>query len=98
MVGGSSPSGPTNIASNKSRLFAQPAFFFTVFLVSTAVCFRVFPGGVLKWLKSQGVEATDAKKHIQLRYQGKVSHMPRHPGDEITTGLAEAIKKQLGLK
>ena len=52
----------------------------------------------LKWLKSQGVEATDAKRHIQLRYQGKVSHMPRHPGDEITTGLAEAIKKQLGLK
>ena len=52
----------------------------------------------LKWLKSQGVEATDAKRHIQLRYQGKVSHMPRHPGDEITTGLGEAIKKQLGLK
>lgn len=51
----------------------------------------------LKWLKNQGVEVKNSKKHLKLYYDEKISYMPRHPGKEIPTGTVEAIKKQLGL-
>lgn len=52
----------------------------------------------LRWLKNQGVQTKDVKKHLQLRLNGKVSHLPRHPNQELTTGTVEGVKKQLGLK
>ncbi|CCW31126.1 mRNA interferase [Xenorhabdus nematophila] len=52
----------------------------------------------LKWLKAQGVETENGKKHLKLYYKGKISHLPRHPSQELTTGLVEGVKKQLGLK
>ena len=59
-----SPSGPTNIVSNKSRLFPQAAFFFTVFPVSTAVCFRVFPFVSARdvGVQSQAIRRSDAER------------------------------------
>lgn len=50
-----------------------------------------------RWLKAQGVEIKDGKKHLKLYYQGRQSTMPRHPGKEIHEGLRKAIIKQLGL-
>lgn len=51
----------------------------------------------LRWLKEQGVETKNGKKHLKLYYDGKISHLPRHPAEELPTGLVEAVKKQLGL-
>ncbi|MCW7549773.1 MULTISPECIES: type II toxin-antitoxin system HicA family toxin [Photorhabdus] len=50
-----------------------------------------------KWLESQGVEVWDGTNHLKLRYKGKRSVMPRHPGNEIKEALRRAIIKQLGL-
>ncbi|PRJ54088.1 type II toxin-antitoxin system HicA family toxin [Haemophilus influenzae] len=52
----------------------------------------------LKWLKANGVEVENSSKHLKLYYQGKISHLPRHPAQELKKGLVEGIKKQLGLK
>ncbi|HHF1624533.1 TPA: type II toxin-antitoxin system HicA family toxin [Haemophilus influenzae] len=52
----------------------------------------------LKWLKANGVEVENGSKHLKLYYQGKISHLPRHPAQELKKGLVEGIKKQLGLK
>lgn len=52
----------------------------------------------LRWLKQQGVIATNAKRHVKLKLNGKTSFLPRHPADELGTGLVEAVKKQLNLK
>ncbi|MDA8478995.1 type II toxin-antitoxin system HicA family toxin [Citrobacter sp. Awk 4] len=51
-----------------------------------------------RWLESQGVEVTNGTNHLKLRYHGKRSVMPRHPGDEIKEPLRKAILKQLGLR
>ncbi|WP_277268302.1 type II toxin-antitoxin system HicA family toxin [Pantoea septica] len=51
-----------------------------------------------RWLESQGVEVSNGTNHLKLRYNGKRSVMPRHPGSEIKEGLRKAIIKQLGLK
>ncbi|MEZ2893577.1 type II toxin-antitoxin system HicA family toxin [Providencia rettgeri] len=50
-----------------------------------------------KWLVSQGVEISEGSKHLKLRFKGKRSTMPRHPGKEIDESLRKAILKQLGL-
>ena len=50
-----------------------------------------------RWLETQGVAVTNGSGHLKLRYQGKRSVMPRHPGDEIKEPLRKAILKQLGL-
>lgn len=50
-----------------------------------------------RWLESQGVEVTNGTNHLKLRYRGKGSVMPRHPGSEIKEPLRKAIIKQLGL-
>ncbi|AOF53719.1 mRNA interferase [Rodentibacter pneumotropicus] len=52
----------------------------------------------LRWLKEQGVIAENGKKHLKLYYNGKISRLPRHPSEELKTGLVEGVKKQLGLK
>ncbi|POP42387.1 mRNA interferase [Superficieibacter electus] len=50
-----------------------------------------------RWLESQGVQVSNGTNHLKLRYKGKRSVMPRHPGDEIKEPLRKAILKQLGL-
>ncbi|WAT01503.1 type II toxin-antitoxin system HicA family toxin [Rouxiella chamberiensis] len=51
-----------------------------------------------RWLESQGVEVYDGTKHLKLRFKGKRSVMPRHPGSELDDRLRKVILKQLGLK
>ena len=51
----------------------------------------------LRWLKAHGVEVKNGTKHLKLYYGGKISHLPRHPAEELPTGLVEGVKKQLGL-
>lgn len=60
--------------------------------------FDVKQSEFLRWLLAQGVEAKDGKRHLKLYFNGKQSHLPRHPGAELKTGLVEGVKKQLGLK
>lgn len=50
-----------------------------------------------RWLETQGVEISDGTNHLKLRFKGKRSVMPRHPGKEIKESLRKAIIKQLGL-
>ncbi|AGO15627.1 type II toxin-antitoxin system HicA family toxin [Glaesserella parasuis] len=52
----------------------------------------------LRWLKANGVEVENGTKHLKLYYNGKRSHLPKHPSQELKTGLVEGVKKQLGLK
>jgi mRNA interferase HicA len=49
-------------------------------------------------LKALGVEIKNGTKHLKLYYNGKRSTLPRHPSEELKTGLVEGVRKQLGLK
>jgi mRNA interferase HicA len=51
-----------------------------------------------RWLAKQGVTFGEQKgSHLKLYFQGRQSVLPMHHKD-ISKGLVEAIKKQLGLK
>jgi len=51
-----------------------------------------------RWLAKQGVTfGTQKGSHLKLFYNGRVSVLPMHHKD-ISKGLLEDIKKQLGLK
>lgn len=52
----------------------------------------------VRWLKSQGATFKDGTKHIKVYCNGEMSHLPRHPSQELKTGLVEGVKKQLKLK
>lgn len=52
----------------------------------------------LRWLKANGVIVENGTKHLKLYYNGRLSRLPRHPNQELKTGLVEGVKKQLGLK
>lgn len=51
----------------------------------------------VRWLKAQGVEISDGAKHLKLKKNDKQSTLPRHPSQELKTGLIQGVKKQLGL-
>lgn len=51
-----------------------------------------------RWLANQGVTFAEGANHTKAYYQGKQTTLPRHPGQEIGTGLRLKILKQLGLK
>jgi mRNA interferase HicA len=51
-----------------------------------------------RWLAKQGVSfGAQTGSHLRLYYQGRLSVLPMHHKD-ISKGLLEDIKKQLGLK
>ena len=51
-----------------------------------------------RWLAKQGVAFGSQKgSHLKLFFQGRTSVLPMHHKD-ISKGLVEDIKKQLGLK
>ena len=51
-----------------------------------------------RWLAKQGVKFGDQKgSHLKLFFSGRQSVLPMHHKD-MPKGLAEDIKKQLGLK
>jgi len=51
-----------------------------------------------RWLTQQGATFEPGKgSHLKVRLNGKTSVLPMH-GKELKKGLAEGIKKQLGLK
>lgn len=52
----------------------------------------------VKWLRLHGAVFKEGTKHVKVYLNGKQSHLPRHPSKELTTGLVEDVKKQLGLK
>jgi mRNA interferase HicA len=52
-----------------------------------------------RWLESQGATLGKQKgSHLKVYLHGKQSILPMHKSKEIGTGLAEKIKKDLGLK
>ncbi|NHZ98059.1 type II toxin-antitoxin system HicA family toxin [Massilia sp. CCM 8734] len=52
-----------------------------------------------RWLLKQGAEITPAKgSHFKVSLNGKTAVFPDHGTKEIGKGLAESIKKNLGLK
>lgn len=52
----------------------------------------------VKWLPEQGATFKHGTKHLKIYLNGRQSTLPRHPGQELKTGLVEGVKKQLGLK
>ncbi len=52
----------------------------------------------LRWLIAQGVTVENGSKHLKLYYNGKQATLPRHPSQEIKTGLVNGVQKQLGIK
>jgi mRNA interferase HicA len=51
-----------------------------------------------RWLAAQGATFKPGKgSHLRVELNGKVSYLPMHSKD-LKKGLAEDIKKQLGLK
>lgn len=52
----------------------------------------------VRWLKQQGVTFKDGKKHLKLYLNGHQTILPRHPTEDLKTGLVEGVKKQLKLK
>lgn len=52
-----------------------------------------------RWLREQGVCIAPGKgSHLRASLNGKRSTIPDHGSKEIGKGIAEKIKKQLGLK
>lgn len=51
-----------------------------------------------RWLAAQGCTFKEGSKHTKVYRGDKQSTLPRHPGQELKTGLVNAIKKQLGLE
>lgn len=52
----------------------------------------------VRWLKQNGATFKEGANHLKVYLNGKQSHLPRHPGKELKTGLVEGVKKQLNLK
>ena len=52
----------------------------------------------LRWLKANGVQVENGTRHLILTLNGKRTHLPRHPSQELKTGLVQGVKKDLGLK
>jgi mRNA interferase HicA len=51
-----------------------------------------------RWLAAQGAIFSPGKgSHLKVEINGKTSYLPMHSKD-LKKGLAEDIKKQLGLK
>ena len=51
-----------------------------------------------RWLAAQGATFSPGKgSHLKIELKGKTSYLPMHSKD-LKKGLAEDIKKQLGLK
>jgi mRNA interferase HicA len=48
-------------------------------------------------LAKAGCTFEDRKKHTRVFYQGRESHMPRHPSKEIKKGTVQGILRQLGI-
>lgn len=65
-----------------------------------AYCKYVKTSEFMRWLKKQGVqfESRNGTSHHTATLGDKTTTIPVHPSKEIGTGLAEKIKKQLGLK
>lgn len=52
----------------------------------------------VRWLAQKGATFKDGSKHLKVYCNGRQTVLPRHPSKELKQGLAEAVKKQLGLK
>lgn len=52
-----------------------------------------------RWLERQGVKITPGHgSHHKATFKGRITTFPSHGSKEIGKGLAEQIKKDLGLK
>lgn len=52
----------------------------------------------VRWLAEQGATFKNGKKHLKVYLNGMQTILPRHPSQELKTGLVEGVKKQLKLK
>ena len=52
----------------------------------------------VRYLKKLGATFEERTNHIRVFLNGQMSHLPRHPAQELKTGLVEGIKKQLKIK
>jgi len=52
----------------------------------------------VRWLAQKGATFKDGSKHLKVYCNGRQTVLTRHPSKELKQGLAEAVKKQLGLK
>ena len=52
----------------------------------------------VRWLAKQGATFKQGTKHLKVYLNGERSQVPRHPSEELKTGLVEGVKKQLKLK
>jgi mRNA interferase HicA len=52
----------------------------------------------VRWLRDQGAEVQEGKKHLKVYLNGKQTTVPRHPGKEISNVFVRVIKKQLDIK
>ncbi|WP_454763590.1 type II toxin-antitoxin system HicA family toxin [Cupriavidus campinensis] len=50
-----------------------------------------------RWLAEQGCTFKEGSCHTRVYLNGRQSTLPRHPGQEMKTGLLKAIKRQLEL-
>lgn len=46
----------------------------------------------LRWLIKHGVKVENGTRHLKLYYQENVSHLSRHPSQELKTGTVEGLK------
>jgi mRNA interferase HicA len=52
----------------------------------------------VRWLADQGATFKDGKKHLKVYCNDEQTILPRHPSQELKTGLVEGVKKKLKLK
>lgn len=52
----------------------------------------------VRWLRARGATFKDGSKHLKVYLNGQQTILPRHPADELKTGLVEGVKKKLKLK
>ena len=47
----------------------------------------------VRWLRAQGVHIEPGGKHLKLYYNGRRSHMPNHPNQELANGTMGVMDK-----
>lgn len=52
----------------------------------------------VRWLRDNGADFKDGKKHLKVYCNGEQTILPRHPSAELKTGIVEGVKKRLKLK
>jgi mRNA interferase HicA len=93
--GGIQPVLRSNIPLASSS--TQTVDFSFAIVNTSAYSFAVTVSEFRRWFKQQGCTFSRGKKHDLVHFHGKSTTIPRHPSQELGTGIVNAIKAQLGL-